>query len=574
MSSLVYPTVRGLTFNVTKTPQFSTMVRSSPDPLNETRIPQAQNPVWHWSLVYDYLKNDPNDIIPALTPYTDYQTLQGFILGRHGQYDSFLYDDPTDDTVTNQILPLVTDGAGNFYSPIQRNFGGQFMEDITDLNPLDLSGLVVKANGVTKTIGIDFNVVGPRPGIPGYSFQGLVIAWAAMPTAPITASFNFYFRVRFESDSFDIEQFMQFLWTIGGSKAKSGKGYLQFRSDGSDSVPMPAVVVGRGPKPSFIQSNAGLFDQSILGQPAELTFSALGQARISPSASPQTIALAGGFGDLGQIQAGTILSVDDGGIFGGGNPELVTVLAVSGNSITGIFTKAHVGEEILGDTPDDPHGPPRSYGDAESFDVSLRNLFVQLPFTSQVGDVVFVSFGATPALNTTPFTIRDNLGNAYAPVAFVAGSGFGNTSGGVYMTTVTVPGRITVELRLSGPFQHVEMALDSYVGPLTVDQIVSHTNSGNGGNSTGVLTTFANELLYSIGIAEGGGPCVSSFVPPAAGGWTTRDSPSDGPCGLATWDKTVSAIGTYVSDPQVVSPASGPGSGGVSAFLVFLLTFR
>jgi hypothetical protein len=84
-----------------------------------------------------------------------------------------------------------------------------------------------------------------------------------------------------------------------------------------------------------------------------------------------------------------------------------------------------------------------------------------------------------------------------------------------------------------------------------------------------------------VGVAEGGGPCVSSFTAPAAGGgWTARDSlpvnsgSSSGGVGLASWDKTVSTIGTYVADPSVIRPGSGPGSGGVSAFLVFLLTFR
>jgi hypothetical protein len=43
MSTPIYPAVvRGLTYTVTKTPKFSTIVRSSPDPLSETRILQAQ----------------------------------------------------------------------------------------------------------------------------------------------------------------------------------------------------------------------------------------------------------------------------------------------------------------------------------------------------------------------------------------------------------------------------------------------------------------------------------------------------------------------------------------------------
>ena len=133
---------------------------------------QQQNPQWHWQLIYDYLKNDPSNPGP-FTPYTDYQTLQGFILGRHLQYDSFLYDDPTDDTVTNQTLSLVTDGAGNFYSPIQRNFGGQFLEDITDLNPIDASGLSREGQRCNESARRGFH--GHRPGLCN---PRILVAWS------------------------------------------------------------------------------------------------------------------------------------------------------------------------------------------------------------------------------------------------------------------------------------------------------------------------------------------------------------------------------------------------------------
>ena len=44
-------------------------------------------------------------------------------------------------------LPVVTDGAGHYYSPIQRNFGGFFWEDITDLD----GSIRVYANGTMVT---------------------------------------------------------------------------------------------------------------------------------------------------------------------------------------------------------------------------------------------------------------------------------------------------------------------------------------------------------------------------------------------------------------------------------------
>jgi hypothetical protein len=269
---------------VLKTSDFSTVIQKSPGG-SETAIAQTYNPIWHFQLSYEQLFNDLRN--PAYS-FSELDTLMGFVLSMKGQYDYFVIDDPEDDTVVNQQLQLVNDGFGSYYSPIQRNKGGQFFEDVTDLNPLNMSGLVVKANGVTKTVGTDFTIVGPGLGIPGYSFAGLVIAWTAVtsgywtashaytlnqtildpaghiqkattagtsgtsfpifndagstttdgtvtwtdqsvsagPTGPITASFSFFFRVRFEKDTQDFEKFLAGLYTIGGGEGRNGSGFV------------------------------------------------------------------------------------------------------------------------------------------------------------------------------------------------------------------------------------------------------------------------------------------------------------------------------------------------------------
>jgi hypothetical protein len=222
MSNAVYPsTIRGLTFTVVKRPEFSTLIQTSPNRY-ELRLPQTINPIWHWSLVYDYLKD--YDVQPSLS-YTDLQTLMGFFLARAGQGDDFLFSDPDDHHVGPALigsppapnpftqLQLVSDNAGGWYSPIQRNLGG-FYEDITDLD----GNITVYANGVLQTAGTDYTVEGPGLAVSGKSFAGLYLRWQAEPEAPITAEFDFYFRVRFEMDAQDFEKFLAHLWTIGGQR--------------------------------------------------------------------------------------------------------------------------------------------------------------------------------------------------------------------------------------------------------------------------------------------------------------------------------------------------------------------
>jgi hypothetical protein len=124
-------------------------------------------------------------------------------------------------------LQVVTDGAGNYYSPIQRTLDGNSYEDITDLN----GGITVYANGVLQIgypeSGFNYQILGPGLAVPGASFMGMYLKWTAEPAGPITVQFNFYFRTRFETDSQDFEEFLHNIWTIGGDDSRNGSGMLK-----------------------------------------------------------------------------------------------------------------------------------------------------------------------------------------------------------------------------------------------------------------------------------------------------------------------------------------------------------
>lgn len=257
MSTPIWPSnIQGLAWTVVKSSDFRSLVQLSPAE-DSVRIAQTYNPIWTWTLMYEFI----SDGFPALSPgsyapYTDLRYFLGFILAAQGQFNDILFDDcpygqlpgspGSDDHVgpamtsasppepnTQAQLQLVSDGGSPpiWYSPIQRNMGGLFYEDITDLN----GAISVYANGVEKTEGTDYTIIGPGVAIapatpPGYSWRGLVIKWASEPTPPITASFKFYFRVRLASDTTDFEQWMQELWTIGGENARNGTGTLKLTS--------------------------------------------------------------------------------------------------------------------------------------------------------------------------------------------------------------------------------------------------------------------------------------------------------------------------------------------------------
>jgi hypothetical protein len=229
MSLLVFPALPGMAWPVMKSSEFNTLVQSSPN-LMETRIALTRNPKWHWEMTFDVLRDS--------TTFTEYRQLQGLVLAMGGKFGDFLYSDPTDNSVgpalisgdpnTAAELQVVDDGAGNYYSPIQRNFGGMFYEDITDLN----GAIAVYANGTLATVGTgagQYQVLGPGLALPGSSFLGMYLQWGSAPSTPVTAQFDFYFRVHFEEDAQDFEQFLSTMWTVGGSESTSG-GQLKFCS--------------------------------------------------------------------------------------------------------------------------------------------------------------------------------------------------------------------------------------------------------------------------------------------------------------------------------------------------------
>lgn len=222
MSNKIFPAaVRGLTYAVSKTPEFSTEIQRAINAA-EVRIANWQNPIWHWELIYDYLWDDAGNIAPGLTQ-TDLRAMMGFYLARQAMFDSFLYSDPNDNHVdqVSQTLNVISIG-GTYYTPIQRAMGepgDQFYEDVTDFDgPLNLYD-----NGVIQINPTNYTLLGPGVALSGYSFDGYVAQWTAPPTGPITADFSFFFRVRFDMDQLAFDEFVNQLWTLGGNEAKSSE---------------------------------------------------------------------------------------------------------------------------------------------------------------------------------------------------------------------------------------------------------------------------------------------------------------------------------------------------------------
>jgi len=188
MSNILFPKIRGLAWNITKVPTFSTEVQESLAG-REVRIQNFQNPIWEFTLADEYLLNDPK--FRDENEQTPLEALVGFFLARGGQFDDFLLNESDltgrleDSVYSGQ--PIGTGDGTNKSFQIVRNIGG-FLEAVQ--NPMNQTATVY-LNGTPKVQGTD------------YTIANGIVTFTLAPAAgvSITADYIMLHRVRFDTGS-------------------------------------------------------------------------------------------------------------------------------------------------------------------------------------------------------------------------------------------------------------------------------------------------------------------------------------------------------------------------------------
>lgn len=182
MSNAVFPTLPGIAWPVIKIPEWSTKVQKSASG-RELRAAFFSYPLWRFRLTFNVLRQ------------ADLTTLAGFFNARQGSFDTFLFLDPVDNSVTNQNFG-VGDGTTKKFQ-LARTYGG-VVEPVFGA----IGTPAVKVNGVsTGAFTIDNNACVTFTTAPA---AGAVLSWTG----------QYYFRCRFVQDSSEFEQFMSNLWNL------------------------------------------------------------------------------------------------------------------------------------------------------------------------------------------------------------------------------------------------------------------------------------------------------------------------------------------------------------------------
>lgn len=186
MSTAIFPRLPGLKIDTTKTPMWSTSIQKSASG-RELRAAFYSYPLWKFSVSYEVLRADS---------LQELQSVIGFFNARQGSYESFLFEDPEDNSVTDQALGNVVSGQTKYQ--LVRNLGG-YVEPIF----APQAGIVVKSNGVTLTNNTNYRI--DPDGV-------LTLLTTQTAGSALTWSGGFYYKVRFLHDSADFERFMHRLW--------------------------------------------------------------------------------------------------------------------------------------------------------------------------------------------------------------------------------------------------------------------------------------------------------------------------------------------------------------------------
>lgn len=187
MSNEVFPALAGLAWDIIKTPIFASN-KAQHISGREVRVSNYQNPLWRWELSYNFLRGGVE---------AEIQTLMAFHMKRRGSFDTFLYVDASESNVVVNGALGTGDGVTDTFQ-VTKSYGG-FTEPVGYVLPSSLRVYV-------DTVEVFGFIVD--------SLNRVIFTTAPDADAVITASYTWYYRVRFEEDLQEYTNFMFSLWDL------------------------------------------------------------------------------------------------------------------------------------------------------------------------------------------------------------------------------------------------------------------------------------------------------------------------------------------------------------------------
>ena len=226
MSNLIYPSIGvftgatpqfsaptpGCTLSVTRSPEFNTGITKAITG-KESRIAYQAYPLMTWTLQYEFLRDYVNP--------SEFRSLFSLYMALYGRYDTCLFSDPWFNTITTPqtfATTLSGDTAGTGYqiTALYSNTSGTY-------SGVGASELIQNFNGSPTIYGNGTTISSSHYSISGQGIltfntgeqpsSGTVLSWSG----------SFYYRVRFDDDAMEFEQFMANFWALKKCKLRQVK---------------------------------------------------------------------------------------------------------------------------------------------------------------------------------------------------------------------------------------------------------------------------------------------------------------------------------------------------------------
>jgi hypothetical protein len=213
VSTLLFPKLPGLTFEIKPTPTWSNIVQKSKNRAR-TVLMNDPFPLWEFELNFDHITDSPQPLPGSPSNpngYTDLELLTGFYNARGGSFDSFLLDPgmltgrPWEWEVRGGPLGTGDGVTTTFY--LGRDAGGFIDEVQSPVGPLFIS-----VNGIIQLTGWTQGANGT-----------IVFGTAPAEDAVLTWDGRWMWQVCFSEDTLDVEQFMYELYQLQSLKLEQVK---------------------------------------------------------------------------------------------------------------------------------------------------------------------------------------------------------------------------------------------------------------------------------------------------------------------------------------------------------------
>lgn len=178
-----------------KKPTFKTLIQVPVSGRGEIRASLQPYPIWEITQTLNFARGG-EQMNGSL-----YQYLIGFFIAMGGSFSDFLYTDPNDNTVQNATLGVGDGATVGFQLIRQIGIGNDIVQ-----NPIGTPA--VSVNGALASYTLEAN--------------GYIVMNSAPPAGTILSwSGSFNYRVRFDDDGLEFDQFMANIWQAKEIRLKS-----------------------------------------------------------------------------------------------------------------------------------------------------------------------------------------------------------------------------------------------------------------------------------------------------------------------------------------------------------------